>query len=98
LRIVDLAPGSYEITVGARYFTTAKLVHFSVPTKEIVRIRLDLGVLMGEVVEVQGVETESSLVPTTLVEPAPAQSQPNEKPSQHHNLFQKLISGLRRIF
>lgn len=98
LRIADLAPGSYEITVAARYFTTAKPHHLSVPTKEIVKVRLDLGALMGEVVEVQGIETESSLVPSTLVEPAPAKSQPMERPPHRHNLFQKLISGMRRVF
>jgi Carboxypeptidase regulatory-like domain len=98
LRIADLPPGSYEITVAARYFTTAKLLHLSVPTKESVRLQLDLAVLMGEVVEVQGIETQSSLVPSTLVEPTPAKSQPIERPPQHHNLFQKLISGLRRAF
>jgi len=97
LRIADLAPGSYEITVSARYFTTAKL-HLSVPAKELVRIRLDLAVLMGEVVEVQRIETESSPAHSSLVEPFPAQSQPNEKPPQHHNLFQRLIIGLRRVF
>jgi carboxypeptidase family protein len=98
LRISDLTPGSYEITVAARYFTTVKLLHLTVPTKEIVRVRLDLGALMGEVVEVQGIETESSLVPSTLVEPAPAKSQPIERPPHRHNLFQKLISGMRRVF
>lgn len=98
LHIADLAPGSYEITVAARYFTTAKPHHLSVPTKEIVKVRLDLGALMGEVVEVQGIETESSLVPSTLVEPAPAKSQPMERPPHRHNLFQKLISGMRRVF
>jgi hypothetical protein len=97
LRIADLPPGSYEITATARYFTNARL-HLSLPSKEIVRLRLDLAVLMGEVVEVQGVETQSSIVPTTLVEPAPPKSQPIERPQQRHNLLQKLFSGLRRVF
>ena len=101
LRIADLPPGSYEVAVAARYFTTAKLLHLSVPNREIVRLQLNLAALMGEVVEVPGVqeiEPESSLVPSTLIEPPPVTSHRVESPPQHHNLFQKLVSGLRRIF
>jgi hypothetical protein len=96
LRIADLAPGMYDITISALYFKTLKQIHVGIPTKETVRLELGLEIIMGGPVEMR-IETQSSRAPSTLVEPSPAKSEASERPPQHHNLFQKFISGLRRI-
>jgi hypothetical protein len=53
LRMTDLPPGSYELTVSANGFTALKQTHISLPVRETVRFQLALGALMGEVVVIQ---------------------------------------------
>lgn len=76
LRLADLPDGNYEITVVVPGFKTLKQSHVSVPTRIPLRLQVDVGAMMGEVVVVRGHELETKDCPTprTLTDP------PSEKP------------------
>jgi hypothetical protein len=72
LRLADLPTGNYEITVVVLGFKELKQSHVSVPTKIPLRLQIELGTLMGEVVVVEGPKVEPKSVPVckTLSDPA----------------------------
>jgi hypothetical protein len=99
LRLADLPSGIYEITVSFTGFETAKLVHFAVPTRNHVKLQLELAVsvLMGEVVNFLQ-DTEPSPISALLAEPSPAQSNITISSPHHPNGFRRFFSALRRMF
>ena len=76
LPLVELPAGSYEITVSVPGFKVLKQSHVSVPSKTPLRLQIEVGALMGEVVVVKGPHAEPKNAPLckTLSEP------PSEKP------------------
>jgi hypothetical protein len=53
LRMSDVTPGLYELTISANGFAPFKQAHISLPVRETARFQLALGALMGEVVMIQ---------------------------------------------
>jgi len=99
LRLADLPLGIYEITVCFTGFKTLKLVDFAVPTRDHLKLQLELGVsiLMGEVVSFYQ-DTEPSPIAALLAEPSPAQSNITISSPHHTNAFRRFFSALRRMF
>jgi hypothetical protein len=71
LRLADLPNGNYEITVVVLGFKELKQSHVAVPTKIPLRLQIELGTLMGEVVVVEEPKVEPKSVPVckTLSDP-----------------------------
>jgi hypothetical protein len=102
LALPDLPSGSYELAITASGFSTLKENHLTVPSEA--AVTLQVGALMGEVVEVTLIEPFSTEISTTMMEPAalmePSNSQvaAPSKTADHRNALQRFFSKLHRIF
>jgi hypothetical protein len=61
LALAGLAPGLYEVTVLADGFATLRQTHMHLPKGANITLRLNLGGLMGEVVEVKSADHRNAL-------------------------------------
>src|ERR1700730_67899 len=98
LRLVDLPLGTYEITTIVTGFKTLKLNHVTVPARDTLKLQLELGVLMGEVVSVYQEGTESGPVSELPSEPALSQSNVATTSPHNPNAFRRFFSAIRRRF
>jgi len=89
---------SYSIKISSPGFASRTLAHLQAPFAKFVAVRLDLGIIMGEIVEVlpqieePPAVSESFKIPATVV--FPSIQSPVERSSTLHRFFSKL----RHIF
>jgi hypothetical protein len=95
LRLTDLAPGNYDVTIASAGFATAKK-SITVPANEPLRVQLQIGhgnmVFVGEVVSVT--------VEPTHMQPSEGLVAPNatQKPPNQNGPLRRFFHKLGRIF
>jgi len=92
----DLAAGSYELAITASGFSTFREKNLTAPGQA--AVTLQVGALMGEVVEIAGIEPSSSEISKALLEPSNSQLSSPSKTPDHRNALQRFFSKLRRLF
>ena len=97
LHLADIAPGIYEVSVHASGFKWHKVSHLELPSHEVITLRLDLAVLMGEVVSVRQ-ETEPVVATESLVETPRLNFPVTLRGPDNRSAIQRFFSKIRRIF